>query len=110
MFRDGYPRRMLGPVRDVMGGNISGSGGTSGTLEIKNNVAGYILKATGTPNSIEGIPNLRYNSTDNALTSSADMYVSGASNYLYIHGTDDTGAAKKFRIEISGSLFKIVDS
>lgn len=106
-------RRMLGPVRTQMGGNTdpSGSGGSgSGSLSIINNIDGYLLKATGVPNKIEGIPQLQYDATDNTLSSSANLYVSGATNYLYLHGTDENGQTVKFRVNIQGSLVQISGS
>jgi hypothetical protein len=101
---------MLGPIHTQMGGdsdpNHSGSGGGS-DLSILNNVNGYILKATGVPNQIAGVPQLVYNSTSNTLSSSANLYVSGATNYLYLHGTDATGQTIKFKVNIQGSILEI---
>ena len=80
-------KRLLGPINTVMGGNQAGNSGGGSSLNITNNVDGYILKATGEANRIEGIPNLKWDGTRNALTASADMYISGSDNYLYLHGS-----------------------
>lgn len=103
-------KRLLGPINTVMGGNqsgTSGGGGGGSGVTITNNIDGYILKATGEANRIEGIPNLRYNSTQNALTASADMYVSGSNNYLYLHGTDTSGNTVRFRVRPHGGILKV---
>ena len=114
-MRDPIPRRMLGPITKEMGGDqvpsgSSGGGGGGGT--ITNNINGYILKATGDANRVEGIPQLQYDSSRATLTASAGIYISGSNdpgdNYLYLHGTDSTGAKKQFKIEISGSMFKVI--
>ena len=106
-------RRMLGPIRTQMGGDPdpqhSGSGG-GGSLSILNNVDGYLLKATGVPNQVAGVSQLQYNSTSNTLSSSANLYVSGATNYLYLHGTDETGQTVKFKVSVQGSILQIVGS
>jgi hypothetical protein len=85
--------------------NHSGSGGDS--LSILNNVDGYLLKATGEPNQVSGVPQLAYNSNDNTLSSSANLYVSGATNYLYLHGTNESGQTVKFKVNVQGSILEI---
>ena len=116
-MRDPIPRRMLGPIAHEMGGSTtetgsSGGGGGGSSLTITNNVDGYILKATGEANRIEGIPQLQYDSSRTTLTASANMYISGSNdpgdNYLYLHGTDHTGQKRQFKIQISGSLFRVI--
>jgi hypothetical protein len=86
--------------------NHSGSGG-EGSISILNNVDGYLLKATGVPNQIAGVSQLSYNSTHNTLTSSANLYVSGATNYLYLHGTNESGQTVKFKVNVQGSILEI---
>jgi len=114
-MRDPIPRRLLGPITIVMGGDqvpSGSSGGGGGDVTITNNINGYILKATGDANRVEGIPQLQYDSSRATLTASAGIYISGSNdpgdNYLYLHGTDSTGAKKQFKIEISGSMFKVI--
>ena len=110
------PRRMLGPIAREMGGDTtqSGSGGGGGgtPLTITNNVNGYILKATGDPNRIEGISQLQYDSTRNTLTASSGMYITGSSsglgdNYLYLHGTDHEGNPTQFKMMVSGGMLRV---
>ena len=104
------PRRMLGPINNQMGGNPEGeTGGGGGSLTINNNVDGYILKATGVSNTVEGIPQLRWNSTDTALSASADVYVSGSNNYLYLHGTNAAGQTVRFKVNVDGQIFRIIE-
>ena len=101
-------KRLLGPINTVMGGDQSGTGGGGGSsLNITNNVDGYLLKATGEANRIEGIPNLKWDGARNALTASADVYVSGSNNYLYLHGSDADGKTVRFRVSLSGSILKV---
>jgi hypothetical protein len=108
---------MLGPIKFVMGGDAlqsssAGSGGGGSSLTISNNISGYVLRATGEADRIAGIPQLRYDTNRTTLTASAGIYISGSNdpgdNYLYLHGTDSTGAKRQFKIEVSGSLFKVV--
>ena len=104
------PRRMLGPINNEMGGNPEGGGGGGGgSLTINNNVDGYILKATGVANTVEGIPQLQWDSTNTALSASSDIYVSGSNNYLYLHGTNAGGQTVRFRVAVDGHVLKIVD-
>ena len=102
-------RRLLGPIRNSMGGNISGSAGGGGGsgITINNNVDGYILKATGVANTISGIPQLQWNTANTALSASADIYVSGSSNYLYLHGSNANGETVRFRVKVSGSMLQV---
>lgn len=88
--------------------SVSSDGG--GSLTITNNVSGYILKATGVPNRIEGIPQLQWDSTKTALTASGDIYVSGSANYLYLNGTNAAGHAIKFKVAVDGSILRILPS
>ena len=99
-------RRILGLTTQfpVSGSSSSGGGG----ITITNNVSGYILKATGVANPVEGIPNLRWDSTNTALSASGDVYISGSSNYLYLHGIDDTGATVRFKVDIAGNILKVI--
>ena len=115
-MRNHLPRRMLGPIQQEMGGiatgSSGGSGGGGGSLTITNNIDGYILKATGDSNRVEGISQLQYDSARTALTASASVYISGSNgpgdNYLYLHGTDSQGRNRQFKIEVSGSMFKVI--
>lgn len=105
-------RRTLGPINTEMGGNSDpsgGGGGGGGSLTIQNNVDGYILKATGQANTVKGIPQLRWNETQAALTGSGDLYVSGSNNYLYLHGSNASGQTVRFKVEVSGSMLKILE-
>jgi hypothetical protein len=87
---------------------VSSDGG--GSLTITNNVSGYILKATGVPNRIEGIPQLQWDSTKTALTASGDIYVSGSANYLYLNGTNAAGHTIKFKVAVDGSILRIIQT
>ena len=114
MSRSSLPRRMIGQIRIEMGGTTmdSGSGGGGGSLTITNNVDGYILKATGDANRIEGISQLQYDSATNALTASADIVITGSghpgANYLYLHGSDENGNVRTFKVEVTGSMFRVL--
>ncbi len=88
--------------------SVSSDGG--GSLTITNNVSGYILKATGVPNRIEGIPQLQWDSTKTALTASGDIYVSGSANYLYLNGTNAAGHTIKFKVAVDGSILRIIQT
>ncbi len=100
-------RRLLGPIKSQMGGDPDPSSGGGGGVTITNNVDGYILKATGKANKVEGIPQLRWNSSDVALSASADIYVSGSNNYLYLHGSDADGKTVRYRFRVSGSILQV---
>tara|TARA_R110000822_G_scaffold167454_1_gene307588 strand:- start:256 stop:564 length:309 start_codon:yes stop_codon:yes gene_type:complete len=100
---------MVGPINKVMGGNPDPDSGGGSGVTITNNVDGYILKATGTPNTIEGIPQLTWDSSNVALSASADMYVSGSNNYLYLHGTNSDGQVVRFKVSVEGSILKVAD-
>ena len=102
-------RRILGPVITQMGGNSNPAGGGGSSLTIENNVDGYILKATGAPNTVKGIPELQWNEAHTALTGSGDIYVSGSNNYLYLHGTNANGETVRFQVAIEGHILKIVN-
>jgi hypothetical protein len=104
-------RRMLGPIITEMGGSLSGSGGSGGDgLTITNNVSGYVLKATGEANRIEGIPQLQYDAGTSTLNANANLYVSGSTNYLYIHGTNEAGEQVKFKVAVQGHILDISGS
>ena len=117
-----FSRRILGPIATQMGGNISGSttqggsgggGGGGGSVTINNNVAGYILKATGIANTIEGIPEFRYDSGTTTISSSANIYLTGSSYeagpYLFIQGTDAEGNLTKIKLHVTGGMLKVID-
>lgn len=114
-MRNHLPRRMLGPIRLEMGGSVTGSeggGGGGSSLTITNNVDGYILKATGEANRIEGISQLQYDSARSTLTASAGIYITGSAggvgdNYLYLHGTDNQGRPTQFKMMISGGMLRV---
>ena len=101
------PRRMVGPINKSMGGDPDPSSGGS-SITIDNNVDGYILKATGQANKVEGIPQLVWDNANTALSASSDVYISGSNNYLYLHGTNAAGQTVRFQVEMSGSTLKIV--
>ncbi len=114
-MNDGYPRRMLGQIRLEMGGTtitVSASGGGVSSLNILNNVNGYILQATGNPNEVKGIPELQYDAVRTALTASADIVITGSghpgANYLYLHGSDEEGNPRTFKVEVTGSMLRIM--
>ena len=105
-------RRTLGPIVTQMGGDTIGSGSAgsgSSNLTITNNVDGYILKATGENDRIEGIPSLQYDSDTATLSASSNLYLTGSANYLYLHGYGAGGEPVKFRVSISGSLLRVDD-
>jgi hypothetical protein len=99
---------MVGPINKSMGGDPDPSSGGSG-ITINNNIDGYILKATGQANTVQGIPQLTWDSTNTALSASGDVYVSGSNNYLYLHGTDSDGQVVRFKVEVQGSILKIAE-
>ena len=102
-------RRLLGPINVEMGGdpNPSSSAGTGGSLEIENNISGYMLKSVGDANKISGIEALQFDGFD--LTSKADFYVSGSGHNLVLQGSDSLGNLNVlYKIEISGGIFKAV--
>jgi hypothetical protein len=104
---------MLGPINTVMGGEMSssaGGGGGGSSLTITNNVNGYLLQATGEQNRLEGIPALQYDSSTTTLSSSANLYVSGSTHYLYLHGLDESGQPAKFKVAIEGGILTIPSS
>ena len=103
-------RRLIGAINqfNISGSeNVAGGGGGSG-LTITNNVDGYILKATGQANTVEGIPTFISGSTGMTIKD-GDLYVSGSGNYLTLHGTNGSGEQIQFQVEISGGLLKIVE-
>ena len=100
------PNRMLGPINKSMGGNSDPTGGGS-SITIDNNVDGYILKATGQANKIEGIPQLKWDSANTALSASSDVYISGSNNYLYLHGTNHLGQTVRFKVQVSGGMLNV---
>jgi hypothetical protein len=99
---------MVGPINKSMGGDPDPTSGGSG-ITINNNIDGYILKATGQANTVQGIPQLIWDSNNTALSASGDVYVSGSNNYLYLHGTDSDGQIVRFKVEVEGSILKIAE-
>ena len=100
---------MLGPINKVMGGDPDPSSGGGSSLTITNNVDGYILKATGEANKVEGIPQLTWDSSNTVLSASSDVYISGSNNYLYLHGTNAAGQVVRFKVSVDGSMLKVAD-
>jgi len=104
-------RRLIGAINQFnvsSSQNITGSGGGGGAgVTITNNQDGYILKATGEANRIEGIPSFVSSST--GISASLGMYVTGSNNYLYLHGLDANGVATQFKVAIEGGIIKVVD-
>jgi len=102
-------RRLIGAINQF---NVSGSenvgGGGGSSLVINNNVDGYMLKATGQANTVEGVPTFLSSSTGITLKD-GNMYISGSGNYLNLHGINASGEQVVFQMEISGGLLKIVD-
>jgi len=103
-------RRILGPINIEMGGdpNPSGSsGGGGGTLEIENNVEGYMLKSVGDSSKISGVEALQFDGFD--VRATADLYVTGSGNNIFFQGSDAEGNLNVlYRIEVSGGIFKAV--
>ena len=91
----------------------SGGGGVGGGgVTIQNNVAGYILKATGDDGIIEGMP--QFVSSSTGLTASVDVYISGSGPLsavpnLFIQGTDSDGNISKMKIMVKDGFLKMVD-
>ena len=100
-------KRLLGPINKEMGGDPEGGSGGGSGVTITNNVSGYLLRATGDANKIAGVPQLQWDSARTALSASADMYISGSNNYLYLHGTTADGNTVRFKIKIDGSLMRV---
>ena len=95
-------------------GNVgSGGGGGGGSgITINNNVAGYILKATGDASVIEGMP--QFVSSSTGISSSVDFYISGSNSpssapNLFIQGTDANGNISKMKIVVENGFLKMVD-
>jgi hypothetical protein len=93
-------------------GPSSGGGGSGGEVTIRNNVDGYILKATGENNIIEGMP--QFVSSSTGITSSVDFYISGSSSpsagpNLFIQGSDADGNLSKMKVVVENGFLKIVD-
>ena len=103
----GQKRRDLGYVKFQRPAENSSGGGS---LTINNNVSGYLLKATGISNTIEGVPQLQWDSARTALTASGDIYVSGSANYLYLNGTNAAGHTIKFKVAVDGSILRIIQT
>jgi hypothetical protein len=99
-------RRILGYTTQFPASGSGGSGGSG--LTITNNVNGYLLKATGDPNSVEGVPQLKWDSTNTALSASGDVYITGSNNYLYLHGTDGSGQTVRFKVKLTGSMMQVI--
>jgi hypothetical protein len=103
----GSKPRDLGYVKFQRGDTSSGGGGS---VTITNNVSGYLLKATGIANTVEGIPQLQWDSSKTALSASGDIYVSGSTNYLYLNGTNAEGHTIKFKVAVEGSMLRIIET
>jgi len=105
-----YPRLGSSFTMNKLGPSSGGGGGGSG-ITIQNNVDGYVLKATGQDNIIEGMP--QFVSSSTGLTASTDFYVSGSSYadgpYLAIQGTDADGNLSKIKLHVSGGFLKVID-
>ena len=107
-----YPRLGSSFTINKLGPSSGGGGGGSG-ITIQNNVDGYVLKATGQDNIIEGMP--QFVSSSTGLTASTDLYVSASSvaglaaAQLFIHGTDANGNGSKMKIIVENGFLKIVD-
>jgi hypothetical protein len=103
-------RRILGPINIEMGGdpNPSGSsGGGGGSIEIENNISGYMLKSVGDSSKISGVESLQFDGTD--VKAQTDLYVTGSGHNLILQGSDAAGNLNvMYRIEISGGLFRVV--
>ena len=89
-----------------------GSGGGGSEVTIRNNVDGYILKATGESNVIEGTP--QFVSSSTGITSSVDFYISGSNSpsagpNLFIQGSDADGNLSKMKVVVENGFLKIVD-
>jgi hypothetical protein len=104
-----FDRRLIGAINqfNVSGSENAVSGGGGGSLTITNNQDGYILKATGEADRIEGIPSFVSSST--GISASLGMYITGSDNYLYLHGLDANGVATQFKVSIEGGIFKVLD-
>ena len=103
-------RRLIGAINqfNVSGSETEGGGGGGSGITINNNVEGYMLKATGLANTVEGIPTFLSSSTGLTIKDGG-MYISGSGNYLSLHGTNGNGEQVKFQVEVSGGLLKILD-
>ena len=44
------------------------------------------------------------------LNANANLYVSGSTNYLYIHGTNEAGEQVKFKVAVQGHILDISGS
>jgi len=93
-------------------GSGGGGGGGGSGITINNNVAGYILKATGDSSVIEGMP--QFVSSSTGLTASVDFYISGSSPpsagpNLFIQGSDAEGNISKMKVVVENGFLKIID-
>jgi len=93
-------------------GPSSGGGSSGGEVTIRNNVDGYILKATGENNVIEGMP--QFISSSTGITSSVDFYISGsnppsAGPNLFIQGSDADGNVSRMKIIVENGFLKVID-
>jgi hypothetical protein len=102
------PRRMLGLINKEMGGDSDPTGGGGSGLTITNNVDGYILKATGEANRVEGVEAIQYSTSGGPqLQISASTYISGAANYLYMQGANAAGDPARYQVHVSGGLLYV---
>jgi len=109
-----YPRLGSSFTMNKLGPSSGGGGAGSGGITIQNNVDGYILKATGQDNIIEGMP--QFVSSSTGLTASVDLYVSSslsadgsAPAQLFIQGSDPNGNGSKMKIIVENGFLKMVD-
>ena len=98
-------RRILGQTTQFP---VAGSQEPTPGVTITNNVAGYLLQATGENDRIEGIPSLQWDATNTVLSASSDLYVTGSANYLYLHGTNAAGKTVRFQVGVEGSILKVI--
>ena len=100
-------RRILGPINVEMGGdpNPSGSsgGGGGGSLEIENNINGYMLRSVADASKISGVESLQFDGTD--IKAQADLYVTGSGHNLILQGRDEFGNLNVlYKLQISGAM------
>jgi|AACY02.10.fsa_nt_gi hypothetical protein len=108
-------RRLLGPVKTIMGGQTTGSAGAGGggggsSITITNNVDGHLLTATGGANTIEGMAQTAFP----ANSKLSGSYTAGTGNQgligdfsaLYFDGVNHEGVAKRYQLVISGGMLQ----
>lgn len=106
-------RRLLGPVKRIMGGQTTGSAGAGGggggsSITINNNVDGHLLTATGDPNTISGRAQTAFPANSKLSGSytagTGDQGLIGDFSALYFDGIDGTGANKRYQLVVSGGM------